>query len=578
MSERHELLAAVRARLQRVAAGQDLSPVLEPEAMTETRQLAGVLADDEGDRTEAQDDLAAALSVFAEAAQVGSAAPLTRIEAARHAAALAAPTDPGRAAGLLEAAVLLLPEVAPRQLRRGDQQYAIGRLAGLAGDAAALALADPAGTSRQRARRALRLLEAGRAVLLSQALDTRSDLTDLRQRHPDLATRFTDLRDRIDTGPADETVPPEPDSDTNAARWWDRLAQERRSLAGQMGATLARIRAQDGFASFALPGAPWPRVWWATGGLLGPLPLHAAGYHSPGPDAEPRTVMDRVVSSYTPTIRALRYARQHTPPPAAGVPDTAGQALIVAMPVTPGLPGQGRLPGVPAEIAMLRALLNQPVLLTEPDPGPGAPVDDAAAEHVPTRASVLARLPAAAIAHFACHGSTDPADPSQSRLLLHDHDAAPPHRRQPRPRQPRPRPAGLPVSLQHHRHPHHRTARRGHPPHLRVPAGRIPPRHRHPVGHQRSARGRHRRDLLHPPAHPRGHPQHQPRRPRPPPRHSRGPRQLPRRPLSLGRLPARRQLTGRGTRAGAAGTNGSPLSVTLAAAGLAIVDRSGKPP
>jgi hypothetical protein len=104
----------------------------------------------------------------------------------------------------------------------------------------------------------------------------------------------------------------------------------------------------------------------------------------------------------------------------------AGQALIVAMPVTPGLPGQGRLPGVPAEIALLRALLNQPVLLTEPDPGPGAPGDDAAVdEHVPTRASVLARLPAAAIAHFACHGSSDPADPSQSRLLLHDHDAAP---------------------------------------------------------------------------------------------------------------------------------------------------------
>ena len=93
----------------------------------------------------------------------------------------------------------LLPEVAPRQLERSDQQYAIGEFAGLAGDAAALALADPTGaTSGERAARALRLLEAGRAVLLSQALDTRSDLTDLRHQHPGLAARFIELRDLLD--------------------------------------------------------------------------------------------------------------------------------------------------------------------------------------------------------------------------------------------------------------------------------------------------------------------------------------------------------------------------------------------
>jgi CHAT domain-containing protein len=33
---------------------------------------------------------------------------------------------------------------------------------------------------------------------------------------------------------------------------------------------------------------------------------------------------------------------------------------------------------------------------------------------------VLAALPEAAIAHFACHASSDPADASASRLLLHD--------------------------------------------------------------------------------------------------------------------------------------------------------------
>ena len=64
------------------------------------------------------------------------------------------------------------------------------------------------------------------------------------------------------------------------------------------------------------PGQPWPRVWWATGGLLGLLPIHAAGYHRQQGAAA--TVLDRVVSSYTPTVRALAYARQRarTTPPA----------------------------------------------------------------------------------------------------------------------------------------------------------------------------------------------------------------------------------------------------------------------
>ncbi|NBH08847.1 CHAT domain-containing protein, partial [Amycolatopsis sp. SID8362] len=55
------------------------------------------------------------------------------------------------------------------------------------------------------------------------------------------------------------------------------------------------------------------RVWWSPGGPLTSLPLHAAG--RPG-----RTVLDRVISSYTPTVRALGHARA-----AAGRPgDPAG--------------------------------------------------------------------------------------------------------------------------------------------------------------------------------------------------------------------------------------------------------------
>ncbi|GGY05735.1 CHAT domain-containing protein [Streptomyces hiroshimensis] len=82
--------------------------------------------------------------------------------------------------------------------------------------------------------------------------------------------------------------------------------------------------------------------------------------------------------------------------------DLPGTALIVAMPTTPGV--SGKLAFVPAEAAIVARSL----------PGSVAPP-------APTAAEVLDLLPHHAVAHFACHGVSDPADPSHSRLLLRDH-------------------------------------------------------------------------------------------------------------------------------------------------------------
>jgi CHAT domain-containing protein len=145
----------------------------------------------------------------------------------------------------------------------------------------------------------------------------------------------------------------------------------------------------------------WPRVWWCPTGPLTVLPLHAAGHHDQ-PDG--RSVLDRVVSSYTPTLRALAEARtrpRHTRP---------GRLLLIAVPNTPGQP---RLPAVAAEQALLTRLFpaeHRTVL-----------VDTAA-----TRTAILNHLPTHAWVHASCHGDQNLADPTRGGLLPYDWNSAGP--------------------------------------------------------------------------------------------------------------------------------------------------------
>ncbi|MGH4002480.1 MAG: CHAT domain-containing protein, partial [Pseudonocardiaceae bacterium] len=136
------------------------------------------------------------------------------------------------------------------------------------------------------------------------------------------------------------------------------------------------------------PTEPWPRLWWVPTGLLGIFPLHAAGL----PAGE--STLDRVISSYTPTIRALVQTRRRC----VG----ARRHLTVAMQHTPG---QADLPGAVAEAAVLNAHYPDAVMLTN---------------HEATTDRVLAALPDATWAHFACHAVNNTPAPSRSGLLVHD--------------------------------------------------------------------------------------------------------------------------------------------------------------
>jgi hypothetical protein len=148
-----------------------------------------------------------------------------------------------------------------------------------------------------------------------------------------------------------------------------------------------------------LPGMPWPRIWWSPTGLLNAFPLHAAGRH----DQPGASVLDRAVSSYTPTIRALLRSRAHAGR-AVDAQDQAGerlrQVLAVAMPETAG---HTPLRWTAAEAETVASGTTHRLI------GRGA-----------TREAVLAALPGTGITHFACHASSDPDDPTASHLLLHD--------------------------------------------------------------------------------------------------------------------------------------------------------------
>lgn len=461
-------------------------------------------------------DRAAAIDADLEASAVATAPASHRVGVARQIASdLIDTSDTARAADLLAEAVRLLPQVSPRTLDRGDQQYALRGVSGLAAEAASLALADPRVPAAERPLRALSLLETGRGVMIGQALDGRDDLAELRRLHPELARRYAELRAQLDrpAEPGLSARPVETESGiTVPVRGGDR---DRHALAAEFTAVLEQIRTKDEFIRFGLPPDPgdllraakggsavvlvvsdygsdailvtkdgvtavplhglkqqsliskadaflsarrqvvtgkdaaqrnaggagilavlewlwdvvtgpvleelgirgrpaadgaWPRIWWVPCGVLSLLPVHAAGYHiTAESEPDPKTVIDRAVSSYTPSLRALLHTRNRITQPAAA------HALAVAMPATPGLPGMGRLPNVPAEIDALRKHVGDLTLLA----------DDPRGAALPVKANVLAELAGHQIAHFSCHGHSDPSDPSRSRLLLLDHERDP---------------------------------------------------------------------------------------------------------------------------------------------------------
>ncbi|KAI0894895.1 CHAT domain-containing protein [Annulohypoxylon nitens] len=148
----------------------------------------------------------------------------------------------------------------------------------------------------------------------------------------------------------------------------------------------------------------WPRVFWVPTGPLAQFPIHAAGYHI---GSDRKTVLDRVMSTYAPSIKALIYGRQSQHPIP---PPSERQALLVSMEETPGR--NGRLPHATKEVEIVQEACERYGLKAQRPPSA-------------RKGDVIDLLPRCTIFHFAGHGQTDTLDPSRSRLLLTDWETAP---------------------------------------------------------------------------------------------------------------------------------------------------------
>lgn len=132
------------------------------------------------------------------------------------------------------------------------------------------------------------------------------------------------------------------------------------------------------------------RILWVPTGLLTLAPINAVEDNSPG---SRDNTMSRCVSSYMVSLRALHHARQRP-----SVPHSALDILLVTI---ARAEGHASLNTTHEEHTIKESFGNSVKHLTQP------PTSD-----------ILKTLSNCSYAHFACHGASDPIDPSNGGLPL----------------------------------------------------------------------------------------------------------------------------------------------------------------
>ena len=439
--------------------------------------------------THSSADLEEAMSLFATCGGLSSAPPLERIKAYIFAAGKGtryylSEECVEKSLPMFKAAVELLPLLSPRNMQRQDQERLLSQFSHLASNAAGITI-----RTGGSAVEALKLLELGRGVLLSNTLEVRSDITELEEVHPELVRKFKSIRDTFDSSSLmddlsfaevetnqhrlsqefqrvllsireldgfkdflrspsgataynlsaprkgaivvlnpsqvgshaiiitqqSSTVLPLPELkfhqvQENVTKLFQLLGKkytERKSTKRPMHnlfewlwrTAIEPIMNELGFVSTPNDDSEWPRVWWVPVGVLSVFPIHAAGNHTAG---SKDNVLSRVISSYTPSIKALDHARKQATK--SSHPEIQ-KAVLISMPETPERPD---LRYVVDEVATVLNVWKQKNGL------------EISSLPTPRKVTVLGQIKNCNIVHFACHGEVDADSPSASRLLLSD--------------------------------------------------------------------------------------------------------------------------------------------------------------
>ncbi|KAI9683056.1 MAG: hypothetical protein M1822_006251 [Bathelium mastoideum] len=415
------------------------------------------------------------LQFFERAWNCQAAVPFVRVRASAQAICLLQEEERYTDAYQLSVDTLeVLPRVHNRSLSHQDQQYVIAHFSGLAASACSLAL-----QIGQPPEVALEVLEQGRAVILSLLMDDRGDTFALKKVRPDLCARYESLRIEVNTpidGVSDQSqqrhaekrrpkaieeleeciqeiqqlegfdrfqkglnpkqmqhcategcivvvnitdlrsdaiivskqrissIPLLSLEASKVKKWTNQNlttsppvmqplenADFRRLLLGLWEAYVKPILDDLGYQPSSIDSLP--RIWWIGTGLASSLPFHAAGDPT-------ESSYSRVISSYTPSIKALRYVRERK---SSGIEQqcTPLKLLMVTMATTPGA---SDLPGTKQEKEAVEAAVGVSITvqaLAQPDV-----------------AKVVQHMGSCNIVHFACHGVSNPTDPSESGLLL----------------------------------------------------------------------------------------------------------------------------------------------------------------
>ncbi|KAL5872591.1 hypothetical protein ACKVWH_008240 [Pyricularia oryzae] len=316
---------------------------------------------------------------------------------------------------------------------------------------------------------ALQMLETGRGVLTGSLYNIRTDISGLEEKHPYLERDFVRLRNQLDAPTQLSDVDPDSRHKASAeldrlideirhcpgferfllsatedemreaavcgpivvinvsSHRCDALIVEQSGLrvvglaqltpasleehAGDLGGaeTLTWLwdvivkPVLDALGITAPPAANvWQHIWWIPTGILTRFPLHAAGHHHKH-NAE--TTMDRVVSSYSPSIRSIIHTRRKQ-----GLEKDADLGLNVVLVDMRETPGHSPLLYATVETKAVEQVCKSIGLRCD--------------RPLACKEDILAALESCEVLHFAGHGGTCP-DPLRSFLLLKDWENSP---------------------------------------------------------------------------------------------------------------------------------------------------------